>query len=917
MPNILQMQEILKSVPDQRLMQEMQQPTGRAPQFLVMTELQRRQKVRDEYQGRVQEEQTTVAEDMVRSAAPQQVPMPSGGMASLAPQPPMQPQAGPAPMGMAQGRSPIRAEGGGALYMQAGSTAAVNFGAADLDRLIKLVEAEAGNQDDAGKRGVAAVILNRLMSNQFPNTIEGVTEQRLPTGRGYQFSPLANVGGDIDKLPEGGAGTRSVVLDLLSDFNEKNPIGDALYFQNTEISDAVFPALRGYFDSEGKRNNVPFESGVTKLGDHVFSETYASEDKPGLERVAFTVDENALSTADKGRLGTDETLKLIGAGQLVSPSAQVTEEVSAGGDEFAAAKERLAQLHKAADTSVAPLAAPVVSPPPPVPAVPRKDSYTRTAEHVQMLKDLGSVGAVGEPGETLAAPPEVAEQSDWMERIARAIMPKQLPSTVVPTAEVPGGSLSDTAAYSYGSVNPMVPPPPPTEADQQIAEMVSQRQAMLPPPVDAELAAFAQSTDDPAGIDIPLTETFVPPNQINPITDTERWLAARDRLQSELEAIGGPSGRAASADVRALEPTVKETLASFLPSPTKKRAELLVENRQSSDFSPAVFDAATDKSQIATLEQHADDLQPSLVLPEPLSAKEQDVVDRLMLAKNYETPPAPSPLDPGGASIISAAASGDDSGVELKSDAGNLAIGQRHPALAPPVPGQGGSLPSLSGAGGVKDLMAQIAAGRDDAKAMGLLTAGLGIMQQASQPGATLLSSIPGAAAGVKQYSADKANLAKQQMALATLANQQEATRIAAQRAAKPDAYERFERDTLADLRKSPNKEKYFYANGDLKPNVRGDIRAKWNKLTNPYAAQKSLMTGFNEWKSDNLLKIKTKDDAYRKLQTAAEKEAYLRRKYAEEYRALSKVLGASATSGAGVPTIPLNQIITPPSPTG
>ena len=128
MPNILQMQEILKSVPDQRLMQEMQQPTGRAPQFLVMTELQRRQKVRDEYQGRVQEEQTTVVEDMVRSAAPQQAPMPSGGMASLAPQPPMQPQAGPAPMGMAQGRSPIRAEGGGALYMQAGSTAAVNFG---------------------------------------------------------------------------------------------------------------------------------------------------------------------------------------------------------------------------------------------------------------------------------------------------------------------------------------------------------------------------------------------------------------------------------------------------------------------------------------------------------------------------------------------------------------------------------------------------------------------------------------------------------------------------------------------------------------------------------------------------------------------------------------------------------------------
>ena len=260
---------------------------------------------------------------------------------------------------------------------------------------------------------------------------------------------------------------------------------------------------------------------------------------------------------------------------------------------------------------------------------------------------------------------------------------------------------------------------------------------------------------------------------------------------------------------------------------------------------------------------------------------------------------------------------GIDTGLNTGVNAGNLSFPNAGEGLVVEDISTPNGTSTPAGGGGMAELLAQIQAGRDDAKAMGLLTAGLGIMQQASQPGATLLSSIPGAAAGVKQYSADKANLAKQQMALATLANQQEATRIAAQRAAKPDAYERFERDTLADLRKSPNKEKYFYANGDLKPNVRGDIRAKWNKLTNPYAAQKSLMTGFNEWKSDNLLKIKTKDDAYRKLKTAAEKEAYLRRKYAEEYRALSKVLGASATSGAGVPTIPLNQIITPPSPTG
>ena len=41
---------------------------------------------------------------------------------------------------------------------------------------------------------------------------------------------------------------------------------------------------------------------------------------------------------------------------------------------------------------------------------------------------------------------------------------------------------------------------------------------------------------------------------------------------------------------------------------------------------------------------------------------------------------------------------------------------------------------------------------RDEAKGLGLLMAGLGMMGQASKPGATLLSSVPGAAAGVKTY---------------------------------------------------------------------------------------------------------------------------------------------------------------------
>ncbi len=52
--------------------------------------------------------------------------------------------------------------------------------------LAKCVEAEAGNQDYLGKRLVVDVILNRVDSDKFPNTIEEVIKQE------NQFSVWAN-----------------------------------------------------------------------------------------------------------------------------------------------------------------------------------------------------------------------------------------------------------------------------------------------------------------------------------------------------------------------------------------------------------------------------------------------------------------------------------------------------------------------------------------------------------------------------------------------------------------------------------------------------------------------------------------------------------------------------------------------------
>jgi hypothetical protein len=61
--NIIQISEQLKDVPDQFLMQEIQNPTGSYPSYLVVSELTRRKRMRD---GVMKQEPTTsVAEDLV------------------------------------------------------------------------------------------------------------------------------------------------------------------------------------------------------------------------------------------------------------------------------------------------------------------------------------------------------------------------------------------------------------------------------------------------------------------------------------------------------------------------------------------------------------------------------------------------------------------------------------------------------------------------------------------------------------------------------------------------------------------------------------------------------------------------------------------------------------------------------------
>lgn len=66
----------------------------------------------------------------------------------------------------------------------------------DYEVLLKIVEAEAGSEDEKGKLLVANVVINRVKSNKFPNTVKAVVYQR--DNGTSQFSPIRD--GRFDKV---------------------------------------------------------------------------------------------------------------------------------------------------------------------------------------------------------------------------------------------------------------------------------------------------------------------------------------------------------------------------------------------------------------------------------------------------------------------------------------------------------------------------------------------------------------------------------------------------------------------------------------------------------------------------------------------------------------------------------------------
>lgn len=93
---------------------------------------------------------------------------------------------------------------------------------ADYQALLKIVEAEASGEDATGRMLVANVVLNRVKSGSFPDTIEGVVYQT--KGGKAQFSPVAT--GKIERVRVSEATIEAVERALCGE----DPSQGALYF---------------------------------------------------------------------------------------------------------------------------------------------------------------------------------------------------------------------------------------------------------------------------------------------------------------------------------------------------------------------------------------------------------------------------------------------------------------------------------------------------------------------------------------------------------------------------------------------------------------------------------------------------------------------------------------------------------------
>ncbi len=93
---------------------------------------------------------------------------------------------------------------------------------ANQELMASIIYCEAGNQPYEGQVAVGAVIMNRVKSGSYPNSIEEVIYQS------GQFGPAAT--GWLNRVRNSGGYTQTALQAAIDALNGANPIGSCLYF---------------------------------------------------------------------------------------------------------------------------------------------------------------------------------------------------------------------------------------------------------------------------------------------------------------------------------------------------------------------------------------------------------------------------------------------------------------------------------------------------------------------------------------------------------------------------------------------------------------------------------------------------------------------------------------------------------------
>ena len=98
---------------------------------------------------------------------------------------------------------------------------AIKYTASDLNLLARLITAEAGGESYNAQVAVGAVVVNRVKSSSFPNSISAVINQK--TNGSYEFTPVLN--GNINRTAQG-----SAVRAANEALGGNDPTNNALFF---------------------------------------------------------------------------------------------------------------------------------------------------------------------------------------------------------------------------------------------------------------------------------------------------------------------------------------------------------------------------------------------------------------------------------------------------------------------------------------------------------------------------------------------------------------------------------------------------------------------------------------------------------------------------------------------------------------